>query len=72
MKNEKFLLTIKVFLGLTLKTSKTITVGDMCKSTRTSRKKSLTLKSTAAKVNDRLHIKSHTWAVSNADVFVSM
>lgn len=38
---------------------------------KTSRKKSLMLRSTTAKVNDRLHIKSHTWAVSNADVFAS-
>lgn len=69
MRNFYLPKTISSSLGLALKTPKTITLGDICKSTRTSRKKSFMLRSTTTKVNDRLHIKSHTWAVSKCWYF---
>lgn len=61
--------TIKIFLGLALKTSKAITLGDMSQSIRTARRKSVALRNTPAKANDRPHIKSHTWAASDSDAF---
>lgn len=44
MRNFYLPKTISSILGLALKTPKTITLGDICKSTRTSRKKSFILR----------------------------
>lgn len=47
-----------------------MTLGDMCKSIRTTRRKSVTLRNTTAKVNDRPHIKKSHLSICNSDVFV--